>query len=129
MPISRPIIAIVDDEEPVRVALRRLCGASGLEPRAFAGAEQLFESLNDHLPDCLILDAQMPRCGGVETHARLLARGIDIPVIMITGREDGEMRAHSIAIGARAYLSKPIDADLLLSAIRHALGARAELVE
>ncbi len=124
MPSAPPIVAIVDDEEPVRVALRRLCGASGLAPRTFSCAQQLFESLNDDVPDCLILDAQMPGGGGVETHARLLERGIHIPVIMITGREDGELRAQSILAGARAYLCKPIDADLLLTAIRHALGER-----
>ncbi len=114
-------IGIVDDEEPVRVALRRLCGAWGHEPAVFASAQQLFESLGTRFPDCLILDAQMPDCDGVDAHAQLLQRGIDIPVIMITGRDDAEMRARSLAVGARAYLCKPVDAELLFGAISAAV--------
>src|SRR5262249_41059566 len=62
----RPSIAIVDDEEHVRVALRRLCDAYGLHARTFASAQQLLDSLDDALPHCLILDVQMPGLGGLD---------------------------------------------------------------
>ncbi|HEY7237481.1 MAG TPA: response regulator [Gemmatimonadaceae bacterium] len=118
---TRPLIAIVDDEESVRVALRRLCSASGLEARAFASAHQLFESLDQARPDCLVLDVHMPGLNGLETQLWLRERGIHIPSIMITGRHDETMRSRSIAAGACAYLCKPVDANVLIGAIDTAI--------
>lgn len=118
-----PSIAIVDDEEGVRVALRRLCSAYGLNPRTYSSAHHLFESLNDARPDCLILDIQMPGFGGLDAQAWLHERGIHIPAIVITGRDDEEMRIRAAAVGASAYLCKPIDVEVLLGAIDTALTA------
>ena len=121
---TRPLIAIVDDELSVRVALRRLCTAYGLDAHTFESVRQLFASLDGRLPDCLILDAQMPGCGGVDAQAHLRDRGINIPAVIITGRDDEETRARARAVGASAYLCKPVDAEVLLSAINNAIGTR-----
>jgi FixJ family two-component response regulator len=120
---ARPLIAIIDDEQSVRVALRRLCSAYGMGARTFGSAEELLAALEDHRPDCLVLDAQMPGIGGLGAQAWLHQRGIAIPAVVITGRDDHEMRARLIAGGACAYLSKPIDADILIGAIQRAIGA------
>jgi FixJ family two-component response regulator len=123
-----PLIAIVDDESSVRVALRRLCSAYGLGTRTFASAEELLVSLEERRPDCLVLDAHMPGIGGLAAQTSLRERGIDIPSVMITGRDDHDVRARSISGGACAYLCKPIDADLFIGAIRRAIGeARASV--
>ena len=119
----RPLIAIVDDEESVRVALRRLCNAYGLEARTFGSAQQLFASLDEYRPDCLVLDAEMPECGGLDAQAILRERGTSIPAVVITGRDDDTMRTRSLVAGACAYLYKPVDAEALLDAIRRAIGA------
>jgi len=119
---TRPLIAIVDDEQSVRVALRRLCSAYGMTPHTFASAEELLASLDDLRPDCLILDAHMPGIGGLGAQAWLQERGITIPAVVITGRDDSELRDRSIAGGAFAYLCKPIDADILIGAIQRAVG-------
>jgi FixJ family two-component response regulator len=119
----RPSIAIVDDEEHVRVALRRLCDAYGLHARTFASAQQLLDSVDaDALPHCLILDVQMPGLGGLDAQAALRERGLTIPAIVITGRDDDETRARAAALGAHAYLCKPVDAEVLMGAIRRAIG-------
>ncbi|HTI65109.1 MAG TPA: response regulator [Gemmatimonadaceae bacterium] len=118
-----PFIAIVDDEEHVRVALRRLCSACDLNPRTFSSAQQLFDSLDHSRPDCLILDVQMPGFGGLDAQAWLLERGINIPAIIITGRDDEEVRVRAAALGACAYLCKPFDVEVLLRAINEALSA------
>ena len=122
---SRPLIAIVDDEESVRVALGRLCAAYGLYPRTFATAQQLFESLDSGHPDCLVLDVQMPGVSGLDAQAWLRDHGINIPAIMITGRHDDGMRARSVAVGAFAFLCKPIDANVLLGAIDTAIRSQS----
>ncbi len=125
--MDAPFIAIVDDEEHVRIALRRLCSACDLHPRTFASAQQLFDSLDHARPDCLILDVQMPGFGGLDAQAWLLERGINIPAIIITGRDDEEVRVRAAALGACAYLCKPFDVEVLLCAINDALsvGRRA----
>jgi FixJ family two-component response regulator len=117
------LIAIVDDEEHVRVALRRLCSAWDLESRVFGSARELFESLHAAQPDCLILDVHMPGLGGLDALAWLLERGIRIPSIVITGRDDEDMRVRAAAVGASAYLCKPIDSAVLLDAISRALAS------
>lgn len=118
---ARPSIAIVDDEEPVRVALRRLCSAYGMNPRTFASARQLLDSLDGDHPQCMILDVQMPGIGGLDAQAMLLGRGINIPAIVITGRDDEEARVRSVGLGVHAYLCKPVDASVLLGAINDAI--------
>jgi FixJ family two-component response regulator len=121
------LIAIVDDEEHVRVALRRLCSAWDLEPRTFGSARELLDSLPAAHPDCLILDVHMPGLGGLDALACLLDRGISIPSIVITGRDDEDMRVRAAAVGASAYLCKPVDAGVLLAAIRRALSSGSSL--
>ena len=116
-------IAVVDDEDSVRVALRRLCRAYGMEATAFASVEQLFEALDGMNFDCLVLDAHMPGYGGVDAQAWLRECGISIPSVIITGRDTDELRSRSRAVGAYACLSKPIDADDLFRAIRSAVRA------
>jgi len=125
---TRPLIAIVDDEASVRKALRRLCHASGMDAETFESAHHLLESLRLRLPDCVILDVHMPGMGGLDASAQIAQRGLRVPSIMITGRDDAETRERSFALGARAYFCKPVDADLLLGAIAEAV-ARAPRAE
>jgi FixJ family two-component response regulator len=119
---TRPLIDIVDDEQSVRVALRRLCTAYGMGTRTFASAEELLAALDEQRSDCVVLDAHMPGIGGLAVQTSLRDRGVEIPAVMITGRDDHDVRARSIAGGACAYLCKPIDADVLIGAIRRAIG-------
>ena len=121
MPDTRLSIAVVDDEESVRVALRRLCLAYGLDAHTFASAELLFDSLDTRHYDCLILDAHMPGFGGLDAQTWLNMSGVRIPSVIITGRDDDEVRARSRAVGASACLCKPIDADLLFATIESAI--------
>jgi FixJ family two-component response regulator len=118
---TRLSIAVVDDEESVRVALRRLCMAYGLEAHTFATAEQLFDSLDGRRYDCLVLDAHMPGFGGLDAQTWLNVCGIRIPSVIITGRDDDEVRARARAVGASACLCKPIDADLFFATISRAV--------
>ena len=83
---TRPLIAIVDDEHSVRVALHRLCSAYGMTTHTFASAEEMLASLDGLRPDCLVLDAHMPGIGGLGAQAWLRERGITIPAVVITGR-------------------------------------------
>jgi FixJ family two-component response regulator len=112
-----PLIAIVDDEPSVRVALGRLCRAYGLGAREFASARELVASLAERRPDCVVLDLQLPDCEGLDADVWLRERGVDLPVVIITGREDVKTSSESVV------LRKPVDAKALFAAIRNALNA------
>ena len=121
--VSRPLIGIVDDEESVRVALRRLCGAYGLKTAAFSSLHELSEAPELLQLDCLLLDVHMPGVGRAGASAWLRDRKISVPVIMMTGRDDDELRDAPLPAGVTDMLFKPVDAEVLLGAIRSVLGS------
>src|SRR5262249_50126645 len=106
-------VAIVDDEESVRVSLRRLCQALGLEATVFASGPELIDSLDPGAPppDCLLLDAHMPDMTGLEVQHRLPRRGDCFPVLIYTADDAPEAQARYLAAGASAYLRKPLGSD------------------
>jgi FixJ family two-component response regulator len=117
------VVAIVDDESLVRISLRRLCVAFGLGATAYGSAREFLEALDDHvpLPDCLLLDIQMPEMTGLELQRHLTKIGIHVPTIVVTADDAPEARARCLAAGAVEYLRKPIGADELLLAIERAV--------
>ena len=115
MPETRQYIAIVDDEEPVRVALQRLCSAHGFCARAFATAHALVASLTDRRPDCVILDLQLPDCDGVDADVWMERQGVDLPIIIITGHDDAQPASGAVV------LRKPVDATTLFAEIERVL--------
>jgi len=122
-PLKCISIAIVDDEESVRIALRRLCGALGLNPAIYASGRELIDSLEAGAarPDCLLLDAHMPRMTGLELHQHLAHHGVNLPTIVYTADDAPEAQARYVATGVTEYLRKPIGADQLLAAIERVM--------
>jgi FixJ family two-component response regulator len=118
------LIAVVEDEEPVRKALSRLLRAAGLHTVTFEGGEAFLESLAITHPDCLILDLHMPGMSGLELMHELKARNIAIPVIMITAHDEPFSRRRCLDVGAYSYMRKPLDDAALLDAIAEAMGHR-----
>jgi len=121
-----PYVAIVDDEEPVRKALRRLMRASGLQAEGFAGGREFLEAAAHRPPDCVVLDLHMGGMSGLQVLRELQAAPQRPPVVIITAHDEPETREQCRAAGAAAYLRKPLDDRLLLNAISAALGAAAQ---
>ena len=118
------LIAIVDDEGSVRTSLQRLLSAAHLFSTTFASGREFLESLRTRLPDCLILDLQMPGLSGLEVQRQLAAAGLEVPTIVITADDDPETRERCRLSGSVAYLCKPFDGQTLLSVIDHVLAHR-----
>jgi len=118
---TRPLIAVVDDEEPVRIALRRLLRSTDLDVETFPSGAEFLDSLKSHQPDCVVLDLHMPRVNGFAVQARLAETGIRLPIVVITGHDSEETRARALAGGVSAYLRKPVDDETLLDAISAAI--------
>jgi FixJ family two-component response regulator len=119
-----PLIAVVDDEEPVRKALKRLLRAAGLEAEGYASGQDFFAS--DRRADCVVLDLHMPAMSGLQVLRRIRQTTKRLPVVVITAHDQPETREECIAAGAAAYLRKPLDDRLLLNAISAALSKPAQ---
>jgi FixJ family two-component response regulator len=118
---SPPLIAVVDDEEPIRKALTRLLQSAGLAVETFACGADFLQSLATRRPDCVVLDLHMPRTNGFEVQAALAQRGSSLPVVVITGHDTEETRERALAGPHVAYLRKPMNDQALLDAIDLAL--------
>lgn len=110
-------IAIVDDDPSVLKALARLLGTRAHIAKTFQSASQFLHSLQNEVPDCLILDLQMPQMSGLELQENLARTGLCIPTIIITAQNEAAMREQCTAAGAIAFLSKPINDASLFAAI------------
>ena len=113
-----PVVAIVDDEPGVRRALGRRLDLSGFEARPFASGDEILAHLDG--VDCVILDLHLPGMSGFDVLKALAMREACIPVVVLTGNDTPANRARSLAAGARAYLTKPVDDEDLLRHL-HAL--------
>ena len=118
------MIAVVDDEPSIRSALTRLIRSCGFRVESFASGGEFLRSIDDHEPDCVVLDVNMPEMNGWEVQSYLSRAKVDIPVIVISGEHDVGALAHAKRNGAQHYLTKPVDAELLLGAIRNAIASR-----
>ena len=112
-----PFIAVVDDEEPIRKALKRLLRASGLEAEGYASGDDFLAAAETQRPDCVVLDLHMPRMSGLQLLRQIRKMSPRPPVLVITAHDTPETREECLAGGAAAYLRKPLDERLLLNAI------------
>jgi FixJ family two-component response regulator len=118
-------IAVVDDDASVRKALMRLLETSSYDVKGFGSARDLLSGLAAGLPECLIVDLQMPNMTGLELQQHLARTGITIPTIVITAHDEPGTKERCIAAGAAAYLLKPLRKASLLTAIDAAIEKQA----
>ena len=120
---KRRMVAIVDDEDSVRVALERVLRACGMQVVTFPGGSEFLLALETVRPQCVVLDLHMPKLSGFEVLELLMQEGRHLPVVVVTGHDSPEARTRALAAGASAYLTKPIDDGLLLDEIARAVAA------
>jgi len=116
-----PVISIIDDDESVRVATKRLVRSLGFIGHDFASADEFLESHRLGETSCVIADVQMPGTSGLELQEQLTARGHRTPVILITAFPDDRIRARALQAGAVCFLTKPCDGQTLLRCLEMAL--------
>jgi FixJ family two-component response regulator len=118
---NNKVVAIVDDDAAVRVALEGLLRSAGLSARAFDSAETFIESGQQFQIGCLIADIRMPGMSGLELQGKLNAENCRIPIVFITAHGDAQMRMQALRAGAVEFLSKPFNDETLLETVRAAL--------
>jgi len=123
VPNTTRLVSIVDDDHSVRRALRRLIQYAGFTAETFASAEDFLGSTSLLLTNCLVLDIHLNGgMSGFDLQARLAVDRVVIPIIFITAHDDVSLRERAEHSGAAAYLCKPFNDELLLDAIRGAIG-------
>jgi len=115
------VVAVVDDEDDVRLALRRLLRSAGFDVLAYESGSEFLRHAGRSLPDCVILNLRMPGPSGFDVLAAMQAQSLRIPVVVVTGNDSPENRQEALARGADAYLCKPVDADVLIGATQSAI--------
>lgn len=117
----RPVVAVVDDDERVSRAIRRLLRSAGFASETFKTGDQflqMIDSTPSFRPACIVLDIRMPGLTGLEVQRRLACSGI--PVIFITALDEIGWREQALAAGAIAYLRKPFNDEVLIKAVQMA---------
>jgi len=115
-----PIVFLLDDEEAVVAALGRMLQASGFSVRAWTSAAEFLDAHDTETPGCLVADVRMPGMSGLELQRTLQARGIDRPIVFVTGRADVQTTVQAMKAGAVTFLSKPVQRADLVAAVQEA---------
>ena len=123
---DRTFVMVVDDSITVRRVTERLLERNGMRVVTAKDGVDAVALLQDHRPDILLLDIEMPRMDGYEvaSHVRNDPRLRDIPIVMITSRVGDKHRNRAMEIGVDHYLGKPYQESDLLTAIRGLVGTR-----
>ena len=116
------MVAIIEDDESYRVAVRRLLKSAGFSVQSFASAEDFLNSGEQRETGCLIADIRMPGMSGLDLQSKLNSDHCPIPTIFITAHGDEKMRLQAMRGGAVKFLAKPFDGEVLIEAVRVALG-------
>jgi chemosensory pili system protein ChpA (sensor histidine kinase/response regulator) len=127
---NRTFALVVDDSITVRRVTQRLLERNGMRVMTAKDGVDALSILQEHIPDVILLDIEMPRMDGYElaTQVRADARLTDIPIVMITSRVGEKHRARAIEIGVNDYLGKPYQENQLLDAIEPLVQARRRKV-
>jgi FixJ family two-component response regulator len=123
--VTGAVIHIVDDDEPLRAALQRQVMAAGYRVLTYASAGEFLLAPPREGAGCLLLDPAMPGPSGLDLQEALGGHGIGLPVIFLTGHGDLTAGVRAMKLGAVDFLTKPVERETLLDAIRRALEADA----
>lgn len=113
-------IYVVDDDDAIRRSLSFMLRTSGHVVRLFAGGLEFLKEAGTLPPGCVLLDVRMPDMDGLEVQRELRARGITLPVVIMTGHGDVDMAVAAMKAGASDFIEKPFEKAALLACIEAA---------
>jgi len=114
-------VYLVDDDEDVRKALARLLTSAGWNVVVFDSPRAFLDGFNRATCSCLVLDLAMPEIGGLDLQRMLELEAQTLPIIFLTGHGDVTSSVQAMKHGATDFLEKPVDDEVLLAAIDHAM--------
>jgi two-component system, LuxR family, response regulator FixJ len=129
-PPDKCLVQVVDDDAGLRRSLRFLLESVDWKVQLHASAEEFLEVVAiPSQPTCLLLDIRMPAMSGLELQQVLRQRGIDIPILFMTGHADVSMAVQAMKSGAADFIEKPFKDQVLLDAVAAAMRRSAEALQ
>jgi FixJ family two-component response regulator len=116
----KKVIAVLDDEAKMCLALARLLRTHGYEVAPFQFGDDFLRAVQSDRPDCILLDLHMPRTTGFDVLESMSFVDVPVPIIVITGHDEPGNAERVRGLGAADYLLKPLDESVLLEAIQRA---------
>jgi two-component system response regulator FixJ len=113
------LVHLVDDDEAIRRSVGFMLKTSGFHVRSYESGVELLKSASSLEPGCILLDIRMPGMDGLEVQSTLRAKGLGLPVIIMTGHGDVALAVQAMKAGAVDFIEKPFEKAVLLSAIEH----------
>ena len=115
---EQPVVFVIDDDPSMRDTLEDLLRSVGLEACVFRSTQEFLASERPDAPSCLVLDVRLPGQSGLDFQRRLVASGLDLPIVFITGYGDVAMSVQAMKAGAIEFLTKPFRDQDLIDAIQ-----------
>jgi FixJ family two-component response regulator len=125
MSSTEPTVFVIDDEASMRRAITRLLASAGFATQGYASAGDFLADYEPSRPGCLMLDLAMPGLSGLELQQILRARGMSPPIIFLTGHAEIADSVKAMKGGAVEFLTKPVEDEELIAAVRDALAKDA----
>ena len=117
---DKATVLIVDDDGAVRDSMRALMESAGYSVKDYASANDFLKE--PVLPDsCLITDIRMPEMDGLELQQEIAKRGLDLPLVVMTGHGDVPLAVRAMKAGALDFVEKPFDDEMMLASVKRAL--------
>lgn len=126
--IEPQVVAVVDDDDAARISVVRLLEVAGYTARGFDSGSDFLAAADVTALSCVVSDLQMPGVTGLELQKALHARGVQVPMVFVTGFGTVATGVQAMRDGAVDFLEKPADPGALLDAVERAVAKRATLV-
>jgi len=115
------IVYVVDDDQGMLDSTVWLLESIGLRVLPFTSGQAFLDANPQHNNACVILDVRMPGMGGLNVQEALRARGLDLPIIFVSGHADVPIVVRAFRAGAVDFIEKPYNEQLLLDSVQQAL--------
>ena len=123
-PARKPTVLLADDEEDIRASLKMILEYEGYLTLEAASGPDALRRIEESRPDAVILDIKMPRMDGLEVLAEIRNRGLDPPVIVVSGHGTIATAVEATRLGAFDFMEKPLDRNRVMVTVRNALERR-----
>ncbi len=118
---DKPTVFVADDDQEVRESIRWLIESVNLAVETFGSGQEFLDAYDPNKPGCVVLDVRMPQSSGLELQKKLLARGLEIPVIVVSAYGSVPVAVEAMKAGAVDFIEKPFSDQALLDRIHQAI--------
>ena len=126
MSVQEQVVYVVDDDQGMLESTVWLLESVGLKALPFTSGRAFLDACEPNRPACVLLDVRMPGMGGLNVQEELRRRGIDLPLIFVSGHADVPIVVRAFRAGAVDFIEKPYNEQLLLDSVQQALASRVQ---